>query len=260
VVALLQAWWHAKTGRYILTPDNDLTYFILHIFFASNWLSSEGTFNGPIWSVSAEVLIYAVFWLTRDFTTKHGIVYPIAFAFVCLILKVILLPTNPVLSCGYYFFIGVALSGVREACKDTPKLVWTALVAASFVGLAAFATGIPQAHRVVGIPFLFGSIVLALVLLENRAPQYLRRAASSIGDLTYGIYLWQFPVIILIFNLLADVVYLPGLASQPWFLLLYGTITVTIAWLSFKFFEKPMRQKIRNATATRPSKANISAP
>jgi peptidoglycan/LPS O-acetylase OafA/YrhL len=44
-------------------PSSNWMYFVSQLFLASNWLSTQYTFNGPIWSVSVEVLIYFLFFL-----------------------------------------------------------------------------------------------------------------------------------------------------------------------------------------------------
>src|SRR4051812_39451788 len=62
VVALLQAAWLHRNGNYFVYPDNSLPAFGLQLFMASNWAELPYSFNGPIWSVSAEVLIYALFF------------------------------------------------------------------------------------------------------------------------------------------------------------------------------------------------------
>lgn len=52
-------------------PQNTFGKFLLHLFMASNWFTSERTFNVPIWSVSVEVLIYAGFFLFSK-KSAHG--------------------------------------------------------------------------------------------------------------------------------------------------------------------------------------------
>jgi peptidoglycan/LPS O-acetylase OafA/YrhL len=45
-------------------PHDDLFHFVLQLGFASNWWpNSPQSFNGPIWSVSIEVLLYALFFI-----------------------------------------------------------------------------------------------------------------------------------------------------------------------------------------------------
>lgn len=50
-------------GSYFVYPNNDIKHFLLNLFFASSWSFESGhSFNGPIWSVSVEVLLHALFF------------------------------------------------------------------------------------------------------------------------------------------------------------------------------------------------------
>lgn len=64
LVALLQLDARASLGSFIVYPSNDLRHFVLNLFFASHWGFQRGwSFNAPVWSVSVEVLLYAVFFV-----------------------------------------------------------------------------------------------------------------------------------------------------------------------------------------------------
>ena len=55
-------------GTSFRTADNDAFHFALQLIFASNWINAlPQTFNGPIWSVSVEVLVYAFFLIVVSF-------------------------------------------------------------------------------------------------------------------------------------------------------------------------------------------------
>ena len=42
---------------------NDLKHFLLNLAFASYWGFQDGqSFNGPSWSISAEILVYVLFF------------------------------------------------------------------------------------------------------------------------------------------------------------------------------------------------------
>ncbi len=53
------------TGMPFVYLWNDAYHFALHLVFANSWGLERGeTFNGPTWSVSVEVLLYGLFFLT----------------------------------------------------------------------------------------------------------------------------------------------------------------------------------------------------
>ena len=59
----LVAWYRAQTGQDYVYGNNDLPHFVLQLFLASDWAGrSDWSFNGPIWSISVEILVYALFY------------------------------------------------------------------------------------------------------------------------------------------------------------------------------------------------------
>jgi peptidoglycan/LPS O-acetylase OafA/YrhL len=63
MVAVGQLYMMAQMGAYFVYPNNDLYHFVLQTVFAANWGMERGwSFNAPVWSVSYELVLYAVFW------------------------------------------------------------------------------------------------------------------------------------------------------------------------------------------------------
>ncbi|WWL43599.1 hypothetical protein V5O39_17130 [Pseudomonas parakoreensis] len=61
-VALLQKIYSAHTGNAFVYPFNDAWHALLNVFLAPAWGLEQGwSFNGPAWSISVEVLLYAGF-------------------------------------------------------------------------------------------------------------------------------------------------------------------------------------------------------
>ena len=64
VVALLQATYFNLHGCFFAYQSNDVWHFLAQLFLASEWNGREDlSFNGPIWSISVEVLVYLWFFL-----------------------------------------------------------------------------------------------------------------------------------------------------------------------------------------------------
>ncbi len=64
VVAVGQWIMIRNSGASLYYPNNDPFHFVLQLFFVSNWLGEFGfSFNGPVWSVSVEVLLYIIFFI-----------------------------------------------------------------------------------------------------------------------------------------------------------------------------------------------------
>ena len=63
VILCLQIISSLVYGFFQIYEFNDVTHFILNIFFMSSWgFESGASYNGPIWSVSVEILVYLVFF------------------------------------------------------------------------------------------------------------------------------------------------------------------------------------------------------
>ena len=249
VVALLQGIALRRLGHTLLYDNYDWPHFALQMVFASNWLTWTGhSFNGPIWSVSAEVLIYAVFWLLRPVLERMGWLGLGAIILLFLLGNVVGTYSR-VPMCGFYFFQGVALTRLHGQLGErsiTRLLVGLALFALGAVGIA---WGGAMPREVLGIPGLAGATLLLLAGAERAAPPLLRRAGQWLGDNTYGLYLWHVPVQIAILLVLLPHREPGNLAQSGWFLAAFVLGTMALARITFVLFERPMRERIRRAAA-----------
>ena len=267
LVAVLQLLAIASFGHSLLYPDNDLYHFVLHLFFASNW-GLEGatpyTFNGPVWSVSVEVLIYAVFWLSRRWLTAAGIALPLVLSVASGVLTTALGhgALSQITSCCFYFFLGSSLCGFHAVYAQRPAVVLATAAVVVGIAVAALATRSGAMFVHVAIPALFTALVLVLVIGERIVRTRWRAPLGWIGDNTYGMYLLHVPVQLVIFLCLARSFDIALLARSPWFLLLFLTVVVVLARICFVGFERPMRGRLRRwgDLPRREERPAISAP
>mgnify|MGYP006168606019 CR=1 FL=1 len=120
----LIAWYRAQTGgQDYVYPHNTVENFVLQLFLASDWAGrNEWSFNGPIWSISIEVLAYAVFfalsrlgwvrpWQIGAVIGATGVVYALK------------LTPHPLVLCLFFFYLGgLTHAGWRWLQASTPKL------------------------------------------------------------------------------------------------------------------------------------------
>jgi peptidoglycan/LPS O-acetylase OafA/YrhL len=65
LVAVLQAAYAGLNGTDFIYHQNNLKHFLLSLPLMQYWgWQDNQSFNGPSWSLSTEMLAYAVFWLT----------------------------------------------------------------------------------------------------------------------------------------------------------------------------------------------------
>ncbi|MFD1141769.1 acyltransferase family protein [Larkinella insperata] len=276
-VLLLQTLYRSDFGCYFVYRNNDLYHFVLQLFFASNWGFHEGfSFNGPVWSVSVEVMLYMVFfgicWLQRDRTGILLLVALISYA-------VFYYQGYQVARGMFSFFIGGVLYKIfRLYFREIMHSPWRALIGVS-AGLAWFVT-LLEFHTPVfktlfltvlahfslasryaflydrGVHFfmvavLFPLTILALVVWEIRRG-HLGKRVSFMGDLSYSSYLLHFPLQLVAVLVVQTLGYSNTVFNTPWSLLLFFTVLLSLSWLSYRYFEIPLQQQWRNKALKRP--------
>ena len=79
IMAGLQILAFQRFGTWLISDYNDLYHFAQQLLFASGWgIDKHASFNVPIWSVSVELLVYALFWVLRDWLHHRGLAAALA--------------------------------------------------------------------------------------------------------------------------------------------------------------------------------------
>lgn len=243
VVALLQLVAVASLGHSIIYHDNDAWNFGLHLFMASEWGLQHGqSFNYPIWSVSAEVLIYAVFWaFVRHLRLNLVLLFLIWLAFQLLAL----LPgSGLIILCGVYFFGGAIAYSVYCLWDDRRHgmlLLFGAsgLAASAALGIVGTFVDVPlTAWLLPAICFL----LLLLVAAENLWLGKFFRRTRTVGDITYSSYLWHSPLQILILLGAGWGLWSVDSLFNDAFFLFYLALVCLVSFLSFQWIERPAQR------------------
>lgn len=223
------------------TPEK----FVLHLFMASNWFTSERTFNVPIWSVSVEVLVYAGFFV---FAKKLG---PRLLPVALLILPCLLLNQNKrfeggVIECSLFFFTG-GLGWLLEQ-RVARGLRLRVAFAGVFGVVLCWSFGwmnAPKTAILLGVPCLI--VLLKYFFMKH---DKISSFAGWLGNLTYSSYLIHYP-----FSLfLVGIVFALGIDDKiflsPW--VFAGTIITVLAVSHYCYekFEKPCQEILRGLRPT----------
>jgi peptidoglycan/LPS O-acetylase OafA/YrhL len=209
------------------------------------------------WSLSVEeqfyfvwpLLVIAAIVLTRRHPSRLRAILGGAAAviavvsFVYALRESVALPTAAyfsTLSRGWELAVGCLTACAAPWTRRLPMAAQTPLAWAGFIGIIVSVFIIDASTRFpapgAALPVLATATILAVGErgeLQNLYP-LTNRFSSWIGDLSYSLYLWHFPVLIFLDSLL------PGRGRR--YELIAGALMLTLALLSYYFVENPLRK------------------
>lgn len=240
----------------------DLEHFAPQLFMASAWLREPGghSFNGPVWSVSVEIVIYAFFWSGRGLISRMGLPLVMALVAGFYFAHQQLGEISMVFACGFYFFLGCGYSILRQSKLGQGRGLSFSVVLLAALGMWGIVSGTDWSSRYIAVPGLCGAIFLLLAVGEANAPAMLRRICQWLGENTYGAYLWHFPLQLALLLILIPHYDPYEIAQNGWFLAFYVFAVVAIARLSFTWFERPMRDRLRRRFGRSAQAVRLGAP
>lgn len=247
------AWWYRRLqGSDYVYQFNDWPHFALQLAMASDWAGrSEWSFNGPIWSISIEVLVYALFFvlcrlgLTRWWQAL-GIIGAAAVVYA---LK---LTPHPIVLCVFFFYLGALTHLAHEALLKQPRGPQRAV---HIIGLLAVAAGTALVASGKLRPMFYVALltpVALLALLDWVQPtsKAAVRWINKLGNTTYASYLLHFPLQLLLACLSSALGWHLPLHEPAW-LLAYLLTVFGLASLVYQAVEVPAQTWLRQRLGPR---------
>jgi peptidoglycan/LPS O-acetylase OafA/YrhL len=242
LVAIMQPVYFHLNGYFFVYQANDLQHLLLQIFMASNWgFQSGNSFNGPIWSISVEVLVYAVFFLSLRFVTRS--------ALLNLVVIVGCLQAGGQFACCLsFFYIGGLAAMARRAISSSAfsgaveGIAWFAAVTFAVLGwvFASSSFGLPDL-AILG----YTPILLFCISGDVGVSPGIQRWIEAAGNLTYSSYLLHFP-----FQLVIALGFAMYGAPVPFynasFFVIFVTATLVASRLTYLYLEAPAQDLIRD--------------
>lgn len=249
IVALLQGAYVFKYGTFYIYPYNDLKHYILNIFFISHWGFENGySFNGPIWSVSLEVLLYLIFFVFLSVTRVNNwkiLIFAIAGLAIGGTLNHQLgVSIWAFFTGGLIYYLTVSFTETKRL-STASKIKLVTLVSLFGLGLYSAATFFLEKQFLI----LLSTISISPVLIFTLAYlQHIRPKAGQgltlIGDMTYSSYLIHFPIQLIIQIIRQEFgIFYP---EDNITFLAYITLTYCISYFIYFKFELPAKNLIRS--------------
>jgi peptidoglycan/LPS O-acetylase OafA/YrhL len=242
LVAILQSAYFRQQGYFFVYQVNDLRHFLLQIFMASEWGFQRGlSFDGPIWSISIEVLVYVVFFMTLRFATKSVLLNVVA-------ILVCLNTSGQIFSCLAFFYAGGLAAVARRAVASTTfgvaieAAAWSALLVFSLL-IWLFGLLSQMVHwefLLIYTPLLLFCLSCRIVLAASA-----QKLVEAAGNMTYSSYLLHFPIQLAIALGFA-------LSGRPvpfydrWFFGMFVLATLLASYLTYRYFEAPAQTLLRS--------------
>ena len=240
---------HGQTFVYVF---NDFSHFVMNVLFANYWGFQSGeSFNGPSWSVSAEVLIYIVFFAVARFAGagwRIDLVALVGFWAAASLAKAVFGIKLSFTGAGTFFYLGALTCHLHDwiVTLRRPGRVRIGWGCAATIAVSA-ALVATHGLKIAGASLAMFPAAVLLVQIAVRPDGAKARAwLTGLGNLTYASYMVHFPM------QLAGMLILGGLAIpvQPlvysaWFMLVYLGSVLAAAFLVFRWIERPAQDFLR---------------
>jgi peptidoglycan/LPS O-acetylase OafA/YrhL len=250
-VAALQAIYIRQHGAYFVYQANDAPQFVVHFLLISSWPPNfVYAFNGPIWSVSIEVMLYIAFFAL----CRVKLTAPVFLAALSIIGSIVFMRI-PMVGRGFHsFFLGglCYYTVQRQQGGNNFRWIYLAACIAAIEAVSVVATimrGHPRMAETLVVSAAFPALIVILALLEHRIERF-TRPIGWIGNRSYSSYLLHFPLQLLLVVVAFSLGVTPDYAS-PLTLALFMMVLIALSLWSFYAFERPLQGYLRKTILPR---------
>jgi peptidoglycan/LPS O-acetylase OafA/YrhL len=244
-VGAVQMVYYANHGAYFVYHYNDLYHFVLQLFMASNWgLQAGDSFNGPIWSISVEVLVYFVFYLGLRYVSGSAIALA-AMAIGSAAIIFFKVSDHPLFTCLMFFYLGCLTAFVYARVRDRARARASATALALLAIVAVTALQLFITVKPVYFLLVFSPGLIMLCVMHMPANRRASAALVAAGSMTYSSYLLHVPIQLTTATLASYM----GLSLPIYnsvFFLVFMSGTLLLSFYCYEYFELPAQNHLRH--------------
>ena len=223
----------------------DAYHFVLNMFLASHWgLQKFTAFNGPIWSISVEILIYGLFFLVVRILGNSSWIAAVMF-----ILGKVLSHIEPNLThfyslstCVQCFFIGSLVKSLYSYLQTNyqRQMPYFALV----VGTCIIIT-FTQSNRNISFQIVPPLSVLLFQSISSLIPNHFNKFIEVLGSVTYASYLLHYPLLLsVVMTMDCQQIPRPYLTTSSG-MIMFLFIVMIMSKIVYVYFEQPIQHILR---------------
>ena len=249
LVAALQTAYNGVNGTEFIYHHQDAKHFLLSLGLAHYWgWQADQSFNGPSWSLSTEILAYAAFWLLLPGLRRSPTMLALSAAVLAMALFFLKAPDGPVFTCIGYFFGGAAVYGaaLKGGLRAGPLVLLAGMLTA-----AALWLGLAQHWGDAAMLAGTFAALLAVLAIDTADRDDKLAVARHLGDASYGVYLWHFPIQLGLVLLIDQTLGSRAIARQPAFLLFFVGASVLAGFASHRWIERPAQRLVMKLAGRR---------
>lgn len=213
------------------------------LFLQSGWFEEGPSFNGPAWSISCEVVAYVLFFIILKFYSSHKIKLFLTTIFLGLFIQKIHCEMPLFNSHMARVFIGFFVGCLTHMFWRTSSKAFSAKKLLLIV-VTIMIIGIIKGHSVYGrtwwnianvyVLLLFPSLIIFALQCNLISQIFSCKLFTFLGDISYSIYLWHFPVQLILFTG-RDFGWWVIQAEKKWFFFLYAACVVLVGAVSQRY-------------------------
>lgn len=253
LVAFIQYYNISEFQHTQIYGNNDTKHFLLQLFFSSSWtkLSHGLSFNGPIWSVSLEIITYLAFFIllfaikVKPFLLSLLLVALSSFFYFVKSLSMPLISSLAFKCAAYFFFGGVLYCIFKFSLTDSKKqknVLFFFFIMTVFSFLFELDGELIENIRL----SLVCAIMVLLFSYFDFWSSFRVEILKKLGDSSYSIYLVHVPIQMVILTVIDKYnVEHEILASSYLTLPIFTFVCMLVSYYTYKWFEVPSGKLIR---------------